>query len=109
SARFASTDDAGSWKANAFVVQSSLDLFNNFTYFLSNPTEGDQFHQHDARIVTGANVARSFKGSLEGLPIETTVGIQTRYDAIDLALTDTYQRAFLSNIRSDKVDEGSVG
>jgi len=43
------------------------------------------------------------------VPVETTVGIQTRYDAINLALTDTYQRAFLSNIRSDKVSEGSVG
>ena len=43
------------------------------------------------------------------MPTETTLGIQTRYDAIDLGLTDTYHRAFLSNIRSDKVDEGSIG
>jgi outer membrane receptor protein involved in Fe transport len=48
-------------------------------------------------------------GSLAGLPTETTFGIQTRYDAIDLALTDTFQRTFLANIRSDKVGEGSVG
>ncbi|HEY1545299.1 MAG TPA: TonB-dependent receptor, partial [Xanthobacteraceae bacterium] len=48
-------------------------------------------------------------GSLAGLPTETTFGIQTRYDAIDLALTDTFQRTFLSNVRSDKVGEGSVG
>ena len=38
SARIAGTDDAGSWKANAYVVKSDLDLFNNFTYFLTNPT-----------------------------------------------------------------------
>jgi hypothetical protein len=109
SARLASSDDVGSWKGNAYVVQSSLDLFNNFTYFLMNATLGDQFHQHDDRIVAGANLARTVKGSLEGLATETTLGIQTRYDAINLGLTDTYQRAFLSNIRSDKVDEGSVG
>jgi outer membrane receptor protein involved in Fe transport len=108
-ARLARPDDAGSWKVNAYVLQSSLDLFNNFTYFLTNSTQGDQFHQHDERIVAGANVARSLKGSLEGMPTTTTVGIQTRYDAINLGLTDTYQRAFLSNIRSDNVDEGSVG
>src|SRR5262249_22499123 len=109
SGRLAKSDDAGWWKANAYVVQSSLDLFSNFTYFLSNPIQGDQFHQHDDRVVAGANVSRTFKGSLGVLPTETTFGIQTRYDAINIALTDTYQRAFLSNIRSDKVEEGSIG
>jgi len=109
SARIAQTDDAGSWKANAYVIKSELDLFNNFTYFLNNPILGDQFHQHDDRIVTGANASRTYDGSLAGLPTATTFGIQTRYDAIDLALTDTFRRTFLSNIRSDKVGEGSVG
>src|ERR1700744_2619577 len=109
SGRVAGTDDAGSWKANAYVVKSSLDLTNNFTYFLSNPALGDQFHQHDDRVVTGANASRTLDGSFAGLPMQTTFGVQTRYDDIDLALTDTYQRAFLSNVRSDKVGEGSVG
>jgi hypothetical protein len=57
SARIAGTDDAGSWKANAFIVKSELDLYNDFTYFLSNPTLGDQFHQHDDRIMAGANAS----------------------------------------------------
>jgi hypothetical protein len=109
SARMAQTDAAGSWKANAYVIKSELDLFNNFTYFLTNPIQGDQFHQHDDRIVTGGNASRTYSGSLAGLPMETTFGIQTRYDDIDLALTETFQRAFLSNIRSDNVGEGSVG
>jgi outer membrane receptor protein involved in Fe transport len=110
SARIAGTDDAGSWKANAFAVKSGLDLFNNFTYFLSNPTLGDQFHQHDDRIMAGANASRTLNGSFAGRPMQTTFGVQTRYDDIKLALTDTYQRSFLlSNIRSDKVGEASVG
>lgn len=110
SARMAQSDESGSsWKANAYVVKSELDLFNNFTYFLKNPVLGDQFHQHDDRLMVGANVARTLNGSLAGLPMETTFGLQSRYDAIDLALTDTFQRSFLSNIRSDKVSEGSLG
>jgi len=109
SARGAGTDDAGSWKANAFIVKSELDLFNNFTYFLNDPVLGDQFHQHDDRIVAGANASRTLDGSLDGRPMQTTFGVQTRYDDIDLALTDTFQRSFLSNVRSDKVGEGSVG
>jgi outer membrane receptor protein involved in Fe transport len=109
SARMAQTDALGSWKANAYVIKSELDLFNNFTYFLSNPDLGDQFHQHDNRLVVGGNVSRTFVGSVGGRPTETTIGVQTRYDDIELGLTDTFQRAFLSNVRSDKVREGSVG
>ena len=58
SARVAGTDDAGSWKANAYVVKSDLDLFNDFTYFLTNPTQGDQFHQHDSRVMSGREARR---------------------------------------------------
>jgi outer membrane receptor protein involved in Fe transport len=109
SARMSGTDDAGSWKANAYIVKSDLDLFNNFTYFLTNPVQGDQFHQHDSRVMTGANASRTFNGSFAGRLMETTFGVQTRYDDIDVGLTDTFQRAFLSNVRSDKVQEASVG
>jgi outer membrane receptor protein involved in Fe transport len=109
SARIAGTDDAGSWKANAYVVKSDLDLFNNFTYFLTNPAQGDQFHQHDSRVMAGANASRTLNGTFAGRLMETTFGVQTRNDDIDLGLTDTYQRSFLSNVRSDKVDEASVG
>ena len=109
SARIANTDDAGSWKANVYAIKSELDLFNNFTYFLTNPIQGDQFHQHDDRILTGGNASRTFNGSFGGRPTETTFGIQIRDDEINLALTDTYQRVFLSNIRSDQVNEASAG
>lgn len=108
STRVAQTDDLGSWKANAYVIKSKLDLYNNFTYYLSDPTLGDQFHQHDDRVVAGGAVSRTFVGSLAGLPSETTVGLQTRYDDINVALTTTHQRNFLANTRSDKVQETSV-
>lgn len=47
-------------------------------------------------------------GSLAGFATETTIGIQTRYDDIDVGLTDTFRRSFLSNIRTDKVQEASA-
>jgi len=117
SARFAGTYDASAWKANAYVVKSQLDLYNNFTYFLSNQQLGDQFHQHDDRLMVGANASRTLDGSFAGLPMQTQFGVQTRYDNIALALSNNYQRTLLSDtdnsklgiVRSDKVDEGSVG
>ncbi|MBR0781023.1 TonB-dependent receptor [Bradyrhizobium iriomotense] len=109
SGRVAQSDDLGAWKANAYVVKSQLDLYNNFTYFLTDPVFGDQFHQHDDRLMAGANISRTLNGSFAGLPMQTIFGLQSRYDAIDLALTNTFQRSFLSNVRSDKVGEGSIG
>jgi hypothetical protein len=109
SSRVAGTDGLGAWKANAYVVKSSLDLYNNFTYYLSNPDLGDQFHQYDGRLMMGGAASRSFLGSIGGLPVETVVGVQTRFDDIDLALTNTVRRDFLSNVRRDKVKEASVG
>jgi outer membrane receptor protein involved in Fe transport len=109
SARVAQSDDVGSWKANAYVVKSQLDLFNNFTYFLRDPVLGDQFQQHDDRLMAGANISRTLNGSFAGLPMQTTIGLQSRYDAIDLALTNNFRRGFVSNVRRDKVGEGSVG
>ena len=77
SGRLAQSDDLGSWKANAYVVKSQLDLFNNFTYFLSDPVLGDQFHQHDDRLVAGANISRTLNGSFAGSPMQTTFGLQS--------------------------------
>ena len=109
SGRWAQTDDSGAWRANVYLVRSTLDLFNNFTYFLSDPNNGDQFHQHDDRLLTGANAARTFNWTAGSLRQETTFGVQSRYDDVTLGLTNTFQRQFLSNIRTDLVREGSVG
>jgi hypothetical protein len=108
SGRMAQSDADGSWKANAYLVRSSLDLFNNYTWFLTNPTFGDQFHQHDGRVYGGGGASRTVDGTLFGRPSETVFGIQSRYDDIDVALTDTFQRQFLSNILSDHINEGAA-
>jgi hypothetical protein len=109
SGRWTQTDDTGSSKANFYFIKSSLDLWNNFTYVLSDPINGDQFHQHDDRVLGGVNASHIFKSQFAGLPMETEIGFQSRYDDIRLDLTNTAQRQFLSPIRSDAVGEGSVG
>ena len=109
SARWARSDDGGSSKANVYVIKSSLNLWNNFTYNLSDPVNGDQFHQHDDRILGGVNASHTFKNQFAGLPMETEIGVQSRYDDIRLDLNNSVQRQFKSPIRSDVVQEGSVG
>ena len=80
SGRWAQTDEGGSSKANFYVIKSSLNLWNNFTYFLTDPVNGDQFHQHDDRVLGGVNASRTFKSQFAGLPMETEIGVQNRYD-----------------------------
>ena len=109
SGRYAQTDDKGATKASFYAIRSNLDLFNNFTYFLDDQTNGDQFHQRDIRTVAGFDVAHTFKNVFGSLPVETTFGLQGRYDSIKVALTKTSQRAFLSDVRTDHVKEASLG
>ena len=109
SARMARSDADGSWKANAYLVKQDLDLFNNFTWFLTDPIFGDQFHQRDDRIYGGGGVSRIIAGTLFNLPTETVYGIQTRYDDIKLGLSDTYRRALLSNVLADHINEANFG
>src|SRR5260370_37688830 len=53
SGNWAQSSEFGQTKANAYVIRSSLQLFNDFTYFLDDPVNGDQFRQIDRRTVYG--------------------------------------------------------
>ena len=44
---------AGLTQVKAYGIDYALDLFSNFTYFLDDPVNGDQFEQKDARRVVG--------------------------------------------------------
>ena len=89
------------------MVKYELDLYNNFTWFLTDPVNGDQFHQHDDRVYGGAGASRTINGSLFGLPTETVFGIQTRYDDIDVRPEQHRAAQFLSKMRSNHDDEGN--
>ena len=116
SGQFRKTEAEGTTKVNFYVIRSSLDLYNNFTYFLNDamvppgdPLNGDQFHQRDSRVIGGLNASHTFNHTFAGLPMQTEVGIQNRYDSIRVGLSNTVQRQFLSGTRDDKVQEGSTG
>ena len=109
SGRWRDTGEAGSSKIDFYAIRSSLTLFNDFTHYLDDPVNGDQFSQTDRRTLTGVNASHTFNHSLAGLPMETTFGLQTRYDDIDVGLYDTIARQTLSTVRQDHVQEGSAG
>lgn len=109
SGRWSETEGNHNSRVETYGVLSSLDLYNDFTYFLDNPVLGDQFHQFDRRVMLGTNAQHSIKWDSFGLPVETRIGFQGRYDGINLGLQDSYRRFLYDAVRLDNVGEGSVG
>ena len=108
SGRIAQSTDDGSWKANAYLVKYTMNLFNNYTWDTVDPVYGDQFHQHDDRVYGGFGASRTINGTFYNLPTETVFGVQSRDDDIITALNYTYQRQFLAPYIYDHVNEGNA-
>ncbi|MDQ8731735.1 TonB-dependent receptor [Bradyrhizobium daqingense] len=109
SANFAHSSAYGQTNVSAYAIRSDLQLYNNFTYFLDNPVNGDQFNQLDRRSVGGFDARHAFDWRFGSLETQTRVGVQTRYDDIQVGLFKTEQRNWLSTVREDRVQEGNVG
>ena len=94
------------WYANAYAQKYYLSLFSNFTYFLRDPVNGDQFNQLDDRYTFGGSVIRTFPKPFLGATVRG--GIEFRDDVIPkIALYYTHQRQYLSTVRQDRVNEYS--
>ena len=98
-----------STEVNAYVIRQKLNLFSNFTYFMDNPVDGDQFNQPDRRTTTGINASQSYATTLWGRDSEFTVGAQFQNDSVSNALNSTVARRFLSTTRADQFRERSLG
>ena len=90
SSNWAHSSEYGQTKVNAYVIRSSLNLYNNFTYFLDDPVNGDQFSQLDKRTVYGLDASHAFDVRVAGIETQTRVGLQTRGDDIRVGLFKTF-------------------
>ncbi len=92
------------WNFSAYLMDYTLDLYSNFTYFATDPVRGDQFQQADDRRVAGFET--EYRRNLQtAIPTEVTVGFQNRYDDIDVGLYLTEQRAIYETVRADNVEQ----
>jgi len=98
------------WQLSAYVIDYSLNLWGNFTYFMEDPINGDQIEQVDQRLIYGANANYQFDGELADKAMSNRVGVEFRYDDIgEVALYKTKQKQRLGAIRQDDVAELSIG
>ena len=86
-------------KITAYAFYYDLDLFSDFTYFLTDTNKGDQFEQQDKRWVAGLDAHHTLFNQWFGCDVENTFGLQVRNDWINNGLYQTENR-----VRVDKLD-----
>ncbi|MEN3976394.1 TonB-dependent receptor [Emcibacter sp. SYSU 3D8] len=98
--------DWGRLEAQVYGIYYRLNLFSNFTYFLEDPVNGDQFEQADERAILGGSLSWVNDVTLGAMPVTIRAGLDLRYDDImSVGLFHTAGRERIGTVRDDKVQE----
>jgi hypothetical protein len=89
-------------KISAYGFYYDLNLFSDFTYYLTDPIRGDQFEQQDKRYVTGLDAHQTIYSRWFDRKVKNTFGVQVRNDWIHNGLYQAEDR-----LRVDKIDSSS--
>jgi outer membrane receptor protein involved in Fe transport len=92
-------DENSETKITAYGFYYDLNLFSDFTYYLNDPTKGDQFEQQDRRWVAGLDAHHTIFSHWFGRKVQNTFGLQVRNDWVQNGLYRTEDRE-----RTDKTD-----
>lgn len=93
------SDERTATEVMAYGFYYDLDLFSNFTYFLTDTNRGDQFEQQDQRFTSGLQAKQTIYREWWGKEVENSFGVQVRNDAIQNGLYQTE-----AGLRVDKTD-----
>lgn len=89
-------------KISAYAFYYDLNLFSDFTYYLTDTNRGDQFEQQDKRYVAGLDAHHTIYSRWFDRRVENTFGVQVRNDWIHNGLYQTEDR-----LRVDKTDSAT--
>jgi len=92
-------DQSSETRVMAYAFYYDLDLFSDFTYFLTDTNRGDQFEQQDRRWVGGVDARHTIFSQWFKRDVENSLGLQARNDWINNGLFQTEDR-----LRMDKLD-----
>lgn len=90
----------GQFFANAYAQYYRLDLYTNFTFFQTDPVNGDGIIQADRRVMYAGDLGYKQRGEVFGLPGIGTIGVQTRVDDIHARL-GTHTRRAVTGVTTD--------
>ncbi len=94
---------------SVFAIRNDFDLISNFTYFLDDPENGDQFEQVDERWLYGLAVDHRWSGHLGTVHADTAVGLSLRFDDISNGLYRTNDLVRTFTTRQDEVGQLGAG
>jgi hypothetical protein len=101
---------AGDWSVTAYATCYDMNLWSNFTYFLEDPVDGDQFEQADRRRTTGLRGDYHLTRQHGKTYVHHHAGVLLQHDHIPaLGLYNSAARQRLGAVRADKVNEFSTG
>ncbi len=109
-AEFQRSMGSSSIRSTGYVLHNRLNLFSNFTYFLSDAENGDQFEQAERRTAVGGRITYRRLGHLFDRHVESAVGVQVRQDWLDpVGLYQTTGRQRRVITREDEVGQTMTG
>jgi outer membrane cobalamin receptor len=95
-------DTNSATKVMAYAFYYDLDLFSDFTYYLTDLNRGDQFEQNDRRWVAGLDASHTIFSEWFGRKVQNSFGLQIRNDWINNGLYQSENR-----VRLDKTDSAT--
>lgn len=108
-AGFRNSGDDVETRLSGFLMAYHLDLFSDFTYFLTDTLHGDQIEQVDDRLVVGLHASRSVTNDWFAGQVVQTIGVDLRHDQIGtLGIFRTEARNRLGALREDRGRISSV-
>ncbi len=113
--RHKTLENGGVFHMDVYAIKYRLNLFSDFTFFLDNPVNGDQFEQSDARTIVGLTPSWVFTGKWDERQTTHRFGLDARRDNMTVGLFHTEARERVdtattpSTVRSDKVTQTGVG
>jgi hydrogenase/urease accessory protein HupE len=98
------SDESSETRIMAYGFYYELDLFSDFTYYLTDINQGDQFEQQDRRWVAGLDARHTICSQWFGCDVENSFGLEVRNDWINNGLYQTDDR-----VRVNKTDYNAAG
>lgn len=94
-------------ETGGYWVHYDFALFSNFTYFLNDPVNGDEFEQRDSRDIYGAWVRGDRAIGDDGLVLRWGANVQ-RDEIDEVGLYNTVARSRINTMRQDEVQQTSL-
>jgi outer membrane receptor protein involved in Fe transport len=97
------------FEIDGYISYYDMRLFNNPTYFLNDPVNGDEFEQDDQRMIYGLTANYETQTQWGNMNVIPRLGFELRYDDVnELNLFNTVARQRIGFIRQDEAQELSL-